>query len=85
MSKTYQITQGDTNYKVTVEISGAYEKQTRHHPGATPDVDIIEVEPDDGTLDEGEACLQVLERAEEAMEDDRAYAKLDSMRGEYPF
>jgi len=63
MSSTYTIRQNRTTYTITAEISGAYEPRTRHHPGATPDVDIIDVQPDDEGLDYGEACVDILQAA----------------------
>lgn len=31
-----------------ISISGRYEKQTRHHPGSTPEVEVVGVEVDCG-------------------------------------
>jgi len=80
MSTTYTITQDGTTYTITAEISGAYEPRTRHHPGATPDVDILDAQPDDEGLDYEEACVDILESAEQSAKDAEAEAKMDDYR-----
>jgi len=41
MVKTYNITDDNGNrHDVKASVRGDWERQTRHHPGATPEVDI---------------------------------------------
>jgi len=48
---------------VDYEIHGAYERQTRHHPGATPDIELLSDLPDDVDADDvREAIWETVER-----------------------
>jgi hypothetical protein len=75
---TYTITQDGNKYEVTAEISGAYEPRTRLHPGATPDVDISDIDPEPPEdFDYGEAEADILRAAEQEAKDAEADAKID--------
>lgn len=61
-----------TAYHIDFEVTGAYERQTRHHPGASPDLEIVDISPDppddfpmDAARDE---CWQVAEEPPEPPE-----------------
>lgn len=74
---------------VECEISGAYEKQTRFHPGATPVVDPVAVHLGDHTFDSlailddlidyDALAEEVLREAEEEQKDMEAEAALDAL------